>query len=127
MQNKEQMKAAVNDIFDKCNFPEYLLGTRALRHSIEFIIDNPEFRYLSLTKIVYDETAKRVGSTVGAVEKAMRTVIESRYEIDSERLTNVLGTIEYAGKKKREAPMTKQFIYRILAVAERQVNNIERT
>lgn len=121
MPNKEYVKTEVQKIFDRCNFPEYLTGSRALWYCLEYMIDNPNDRYCSLYKKVYDYAAKQTNSTVGAVERCMRTLVENVYADRAEEMEQVLGELKYAGKKRRNAPMIKQVLYRIIALAEKEV------
>ena len=125
MPNKVYVKTEVQKIFDSCNFPEYLTGTRALWCCLEYMVDNPQDRYCSLYKKVYLYAAKETNSTVGAVERCMRTLIENAYADRAEEMERVLGELKYAGKKHRNAPMLKQVLYRIIALAEKEVLNNE--
>lgn len=120
MPNKELMKKHAHEIFYRCHFPEHLAGRNQFWLCLECMIENPESCFLALTKQVYAYAAKKSNGTVGSVEKNMRTMIDYCYTYKPDEMQNILGDFTYPGKK-RERPMVGQVLYRVLALAEKEV------
>lgn len=119
MPNKELLKHA-RAIHQSCHFPEHLTGRGQFWLCLECMIENPESSFLALTKQVYVYAAKKSNSTVGAVEKNIRTMIDYCYTYKPEEMQNILGDFTYPGKK-RDRPTVGQVLYRVLALAEKEV------
>ena len=120
MPNKELLKKHAHSVYCRCHFPEHLAGRQQMWLCLECMIENPESRFLALTKQVYVYAAKKSNSTIGAVEKNMRTMIDYCYTYKPDEMQNILGEFTYPGKK-RERPMVGQVLYRVLALAEKEV------
>lgn len=120
MPNKELLKKHAYSIYCRCNFPEHLTGRSQLWLCLECMIDNPETRFLALTKQVYVYAAKKSCATPVAVEKNIRTMIDYCYTYKPSVMQSILGEFTFPGRK-RERPMVGQVLYRVLALAEKEV------
>ncbi len=68
-----------------------LKGFRACAYAIEMILQDPSALDL-VTKRLYPDVAKRMGSTASRVERAIRTAVESMFEYrDTEEIIAILG------------------------------------
>ena len=120
MPNKELLRKHAYDIYCRCNFPEHLSGRSQFWFCLECMIETPESRYLALTKQVYVYAAKKSLATPGAVERNIRAMIDYCYTCKPSKMHSILGDFTFPGKK-RERPTVGQVLYRVLAMAEKEV------